>query len=163
LLARGHWMDETRYDIVAMPPEQVRSTITDHRRLLRNSDSRLFQMLQALLASRFQLRYHVETRIGNVYLLQKGKKPPAFTPTTIDLSEARGPAFDSIIPHGQQWELRAATMPELALSLSGVLGSPVLDQTGLSGRYDYKQRVISPDAIGPNVVDSFMPLFAELN
>jgi uncharacterized protein (TIGR03435 family) len=156
-------MDEIRYDIVAVPPKEIRSTITDHRSLVQNSDTRLPQMLQVLLASRFQLRCHVETKTGNVYLLQKGKKPPAFTPTTIDLSEARGTAFLSIGRHGQQWEFRAATMPELASFLSRALGSPVLDQTGLSGKYDYKQRVINPDAIGLDANAPFMAFFSELH
>ena len=65
------WTEKDNYDIQAKPPENLLPRI----KTLRYSnysieDPRLREMLQALLIDRFQLKFHRETKTGNVYLLQ---------------------------------------------------------------------------------------------
>jgi uncharacterized protein (TIGR03435 family) len=95
-------------------------------------------MLQTLLVDRFQLKYHRENREGPVYLLQKSNK-------ALRLQDAknkddypwagsnRGGAIDGDGIAGIN-----ISMPQLATRLSGYLHRPVLDQTGLTGSFDFK-------------------------
>jgi uncharacterized protein (TIGR03435 family) len=88
--------------------------------------------LQALLAQRFQLKVHRETKELAAYALTVAKSGPkllegvsANTPAGV----RRG--------CGQMTGIRAS-MANLALYLSRQLERPVLDRTGLSGRYDFQ-------------------------
>jgi uncharacterized protein (TIGR03435 family) len=67
------WATEDRYDIEAMPPASSQSSKANppYPKALPNDEQR--QMLQSLLADRFQLRFHREKRGGPVYLLVRGK------------------------------------------------------------------------------------------
>jgi uncharacterized protein (TIGR03435 family) len=132
------WLDSIMFDIDAksdpavdaelraLPTEQAR-----HQKQL---------MVQALLANRFELKVHQETRQLPVYALVVAKDGPKFKPsqingTTIDTGRAR---------------LRIAgsddTISILARELAQVLGRVVLNQTGLGGRYDLSLRWTPDDA-----------------
>ena len=93
------------------------------------------EMVQALLADRFQLTLHRESKELSVYALIVGKNGPK-------LESAKDP-----VPAGSRGRIeifqgsltsRGATMGVLAEALSTMLDRPVVDQTGLSGNYDYK-------------------------
>jgi uncharacterized protein (TIGR03435 family) len=141
------WTEKAEYTIEAAPPEAMRSRIQDLRYTLFGiEDARLREMLQALLIDRFQLKFHRETKIGEVYVMQRNGKPLALRPMKIS-GAASGPpppdqgAFGSIGYAGGQWGIFATSMPQLALFASSfILHVPVLDQTGVSGRFDYRQR-----------------------
>jgi len=122
-----------------VPPKALQASIKDLRYgLFEIADEHLRQMLQSLLIRRFQVEFHRATKTGDVYLLKRNGKPPAFPPTSADSSS---PGDGSIFWRGRRrWVMYAATMPQLALYLSHhVLGAPVLDRTELSGRFDYEQ------------------------
>ncbi len=158
------WTRSQRFDIQAVPPEDMRASITDLRTRPFIADPRLRQMLQALLTSRFQLRFHYETVTSDAYVLQTGGKPPAFRPTSIDPSRANSLGWQPItLDHGH-WVLQGATMAALAHALSGTLGIRVLDETGLTGAYDYKQRGIYDEAptVGQDLGPSLLHFLAEL-
>jgi uncharacterized protein (TIGR03435 family) len=75
-----------------------------------------------------------------VYLLKQSEKPPALQTTRIDLSGKTRLAPVQWLGM-RQWVLEAATMRDLADYAVSILGGvPVLDRTGLSGRFDYKQK-----------------------
>jgi uncharacterized protein (TIGR03435 family) len=93
------------------------------------------RMVQTLLADRFQLKLHRESKELSVYALIVGKAGPKLQP-------AKDP-----VPAGSRGRMeifrgsftsRGATMGLLAEALSTMLDRPVLDQTGLSGNYDIK-------------------------
>lgn len=137
------WTDEIKYQVEAVPPKD--SGIQDFRYgSFKIADARLRGMLQALLITRFQLKFHWETRTGEVYLLKLGSKPPAFHSTSVDASSPA--ALDgSIYGSIRQWVLHGATMADVAqFASTHILGVPVLDRTGLSGRFDYKQSPTEP-------------------
>jgi uncharacterized protein (TIGR03435 family) len=97
-------------------------------------------MLQNLLAERFQLRVHQETRELPVYLLVVAKNGPKMAAAKGDEAEpgarVEGP--------GQLTGV-GATMAGLATALSRPLQQTVIDRTGLSGAYNFKLR-FAPDA-----------------
>jgi len=152
ILGGADWTDRVRYDIEAVPSEDMRAAIRDLRHdSWTIADEHLRQMLQSLLRARFQLQFHRETRTGNVYLLKQASKRPAFHPTGVDPSSPGAPygrisfrqwrdCGSGRCPAGE-WVLEAATMADVAwFASANALGrAPVLDRTGLSGAFDYKQ------------------------
>ena len=92
-------------------------------------------MLQALLADRFQLKLHRETKIMSGYAL------------TVDKSGAKLPPPNSGVPPdstgtiqmggGELWS-RGATMDIFTGALRLELGSPVVNETNIEGHYDFK-------------------------
>ena len=61
------WMASERYDVTAKPENGAH-------------DQQMKQMLQTLLAERFQLQFHRETREGAIYALLVGKNGPKLHP-----------------------------------------------------------------------------------
>lgn len=140
------WMGKEQFDVVAKAPEDPKPYDLRHT-WFRIEDPRLRQMLQALLMDRFQLKIHRETRTGRVYLLVKSGKAIPLKPHDRDL-RASSEGFGSIGGAGDTWVMFNSTMRQLA-NFAGdfYLNSPVLDQTGLSGSYDFRWRMllINPD------------------
>jgi uncharacterized protein (TIGR03435 family) len=87
--------------------------------------------LQALLAQRFQLRVHRETRELTAFALTVAKSGSKL----VEGESANTPA--GIRSGCGQMTGARASMVNLALYLSRQLERPVLDHTGLSGRYDF--------------------------
>ena len=95
-------------------------------------------MLQSLLRDRYALKFHTETRQGEVYLLTRGSKPLQLQPPKYPTVDSRGGVM---MKQGGIADGEAAgtnvTMAFLASQLSRYLGLPVLDQTGITGSWDY--------------------------
>lgn len=110
-------------------------------------------MMQSLLADRFRLAEHFETQDASIFVLtlaKPGKLGPKLHP------HSEGPSCDtpdaSVFPsrcdvqaltrfpgHMPMAGSRNTTMDLIAASLTGLgrLGRPVIDHTGLTGRFDY--------------------------
>jgi len=135
------WMDKTLYNVVGQPPEDVRQRRPDTRHTLFGiEDPQLRQMVEALLLDRFQLKFHRETRAGKVYFLERTGKTLALRPSNEApaTEDAAADTFGSIGFAGD-WVLDRTTMPQLARFASDfVMHAPVLDQTQLSGAFDYR-------------------------
>ena len=162
------WAEKDEYDVEAKPPGDLRSGIKDLRYTLFGiEDEHLREMLQALLIDRFQLKFHRETKTGDVYLLERNGKTLGLHPTVTpsggaDLSPDRG-SFGSIGYAGGRWVISATAMPQLAKFASEyILHAPVLDRTELSGSFDYKQRLPDPEPNYSDNTDSFLRLIPEL-
>jgi uncharacterized protein (TIGR03435 family) len=140
------WMSTMAFDIVAKAenPDVNRDQIR--------------QMLQSLLAGRFQLKFHLETRELPVYALVVGKSghklqlsanqpekeatPPDATKGN---SHVAGGAGGTAKPVGAMMsmgrgQLNAQMVPISAFinMLAQQLGRPVIDKTDLKGNYDLK-------------------------
>jgi uncharacterized protein (TIGR03435 family) len=116
------WLDNDRYDIDAKSghPERID---TDH----------LQPLLQSLLADRFALKFHWETRELPVYALVADKggailKENRDAPITI-LNTRRASGKVRIVG-------TKVSMEQLARSIGSELGRVVVDKTGLPGGYD---------------------------
>ncbi len=139
------WTGQDEYDIEAKPPEALRSSIKTLRYTWYGiEDEHLRRMLQALLIDRFQLKFHRETRTGDVYLMARSTRPLALRPTEIPQAVADVTSDDGSIGTvgyaGARWGVFNTSMPQLARFASDfILHVPVLDRTELSGPFDYRQ------------------------
>lgn len=131
------WIDTDRYDILAKTPGGVRPEPDEQ-----------MAMLRALLADRFRLSIHRARKELPVFTLTVAKGGPKIRETDLSSDVApEGPpplVFAIELPvvrmHG-----RDATVAELASVMQrAALDRPVLDQTGLTGRYDFEM-VFTPD------------------
>jgi uncharacterized protein (TIGR03435 family) len=111
------WLDSDRFDLAAKAPEGV-------------ADSDLMPMLQSLLKERFQLTAHRENRempVFEMIVAKDGLKISVFDPSHIPARPPRNGAESMIIG--------PMTMSQLANTLTPAAGRPVLNKTGLDGRY----------------------------
>jgi uncharacterized protein (TIGR03435 family) len=94
-------------------------------------------LMRKILAERFGLKVHHEQQEMPVYALTVGKSGPKMTPNTSDPDGLMDQQNNS--GSGRDVEnLKNASMVDLAVILQFRIGRPVVDQTGLKGRYDFK-------------------------
>jgi uncharacterized protein (TIGR03435 family) len=107
-------------------------------------------MLQALLADRFKLRVHHETRELPVYALvvAKGGLKIKESPANEENGESVGRG--QLTGQGMQ-------IGSLAMSLSGIVGRLVVDKTGLTGKYDAKLQWTPDDERGITQTNGVTP------
>jgi uncharacterized protein (TIGR03435 family) len=158
------WMEKDLYNIEARPPEdQITKIRTLKHGLFSIEDQHLREMLQALLISRFHLTFHSEEHAGTVYLLKRSGKTLRLHATESDAAAA---SFSSIGYAGARWVITGTTMPELAkYAGENVLHEQVIDQTGLTGIYEYWQHDLDPDPQYGNAsytLQTFQALMAEV-
>jgi uncharacterized protein (TIGR03435 family) len=112
-------------------------------------------MLQTLLSDRFKLMVHRETQQGQVYKLVVGKSGSK-------LQDAKGGRknFINWTGLGQVTFTENSTLLGLINVLSSLLGSPVLDETGLKGTYNFSLEFTDPRDPRPPQADSRPDLFA---
>ena len=129
------WLHHDRLDVIAQAegkatPEQFRL------------------MMQSLLAERFALKAHHETREGLMYRLALARKdgrlgpqlvksgsvcgdpPPASVPWAVTACSARSGIADTV--------MGATLFSGLVSSLESLVDRRIIDETGLSGRFDVK-------------------------
>lgn len=137
------WLDTQGYAIVAIPPDDSPSRKQEIESFTPTEEQR--QMLRELLAERFSLRYHEEMRSGAAYVITRGRTPLKLEPPS---DPTRTPAF-AIFMRGDVFdgETRGAnlSMAALAQQLSPYLNTPVIDQSGLAGAYDFHVEPFAPE------------------
>jgi uncharacterized protein (TIGR03435 family) len=97
-------------------------------------------MLQALLAGRFGLVFHRETRDKAGYALVTARSGPNLPPPVEDPSIifSRTPSGDITM------KATSASMTQLAGALSTALSATVLDRTGIEERFDVSLQYTDP-------------------
>ncbi|SPE24014.1 conserved exported hypothetical protein [Candidatus Sulfotelmatomonas gaucii] len=123
------------FDIQAVPPADSASVHSKPAFSVDPPDDEECRMLQALLIDRYQLKYHVETREAQTYLLVRGKGK----------LNLQAPSDKSAYPWaGGDYKTwyggKNIPMPKLAERLSAWLGRPVIDRTELSGSFDFEYK-----------------------
>jgi uncharacterized protein (TIGR03435 family) len=138
------WMNETLYDIAAIPAEDSPARKLNPPDIGMPMNAEQCEMLQSLLISRFGLKYHVESREGPVYFLEKSKGGlnKAVKPT--DPKDRGNVPKMVVVMYGgddvtEQYPLkgRNTTMAYMAHRLSDYLHHPVIDRTGIEGVFDF--------------------------
>jgi uncharacterized protein (TIGR03435 family) len=124
------WINSTRYVIQAKPPDSIRDAMQTMTTAERSIENELMQ--QSLLADRFQLKAHFETREMPVYqlVLAKGGSKLKENP---DPTKRRFATNASSIRG-------SATIHDLIDILecsADIGGREVIDKTGLTGAYDF--------------------------
>jgi uncharacterized protein (TIGR03435 family) len=107
-------------------------------------------MIQALLADRFKLQAHPENREGPVYFLTVAKNGPKMKQATPGETYPKGPGWLPFSWHAGQTVMApsdpgstkrlglGAPLSGLTTTLSMWLHCPVIDKTGLTGKYDFQ-------------------------
>jgi uncharacterized protein (TIGR03435 family) len=132
------WMATTRFDILAKLPAGANKT-------------HIPEMLQALLADRFGLAAHRESKEQQVYALMVGRDGPKLKEGAADNQRADMAAFTngrrivnrhitedgfwsvSLFNGRKVFDAPRITMPELGRMLMPYVEDPVIDMTGLKG------------------------------
>jgi len=114
------------------------------------SRQEMMLMLRTLLVDKFHLALHNETRKVPMYALIVAKNGPKFKAGDGG-AMSTGPSADG------GYSFKNRTMSDFANSLSmmEVVGRPVLDRTGLEGRYSFNAKLsdVPKEASGPDVND----------
>jgi uncharacterized protein (TIGR03435 family) len=129
------WADKDRYDILAVPDTDGLPTV-DQMKI----------MVRKLLTERFKLTFHHDKREMSAFVLTVAKTGPKMT---VNDSKGPGPGF-GLQPNasGVNVPVRNASMQEFSNTLqSMVLDRPVVNQTGLEGKYDFVIKFTPDDSM----------------
>lgn len=139
------WMGNQRFDIVAKFPAGA-------------TEKQVPEMLQALLAERFKLTIHRNSKEGAIYALVPGKNgpklkaaettapPPAQEAKTPGGGPPRGAVMMMMGPEGAHLKAPSVTLSGLAEMISRFAERPVVDMTGIEGQYDF-DLVFTPETM----------------
>jgi uncharacterized protein (TIGR03435 family) len=155
------WMASERYDVEAKPPAREGYYAYEE----------IEKMMQALLADRFSLVAHLESRELHAYALRVAKGGPKLTKAnpqncfmgtlTSKPEDVHGLPLCGFA--GQNGHMRgySVDMSQMAGQLEQLLAVPVQNETGLSGEYDIDLQFAPPAAAAgtspPDSVDQAGP------
>jgi len=140
------WFDEQPWNIDGVPDAEGAPNWNQYRR-----------MLQKLLSSRFGLQMHHEKRELSVYTLTVAKGGPKLQKSKDDpdaLSDSSGHGIGA----QQYMKFTNDSMTDFAKTMQLMVDRPVLDQTNVSGRYDFSL-LWTPDAMRATPTDTAPGLF----
>jgi uncharacterized protein (TIGR03435 family) len=112
------WLASEHYDITA---KAAGAAPEDQLRL----------MLRALLADRFKLATHAEQKAMPYYLMTVAKGGPKFKESTEEGEPVLAPG-----PNNSTAVIRRVPISQFVDMLQPILQAPIVDETGLKGRYD---------------------------
>jgi bla regulator protein blaR1 len=136
------WTSSKNFDIEA----KVDMSVVDELKELSLDERRI--MLQPLLADRFRLKVHWETKELPVYALVIGKNGPKFHEAKPGDTYPKGiigpngpTGAGALWVQGDQLTGQGTTLQGLVDILSRQVGTDVLDETGLTGKYDFTMQL----------------------
>lgn len=136
------WLETDRYDIVAKAPGNA-------------TDADMKRMAQTLLADRFHLKLHHDTRTMTVLVLSKGKAAPKLFPAkegethSLNVEPRTDPDRKTTVYHVMATRFSLAQLMD---TFARQLGAPMVNQTGLEGDFDFAFD-LTPDESLPNPLD----------
>jgi uncharacterized protein (TIGR03435 family) len=133
------WMDSDRYNINAKAAGPAK-------------DPELVLMLQTLLADRFKVEVHRESKSAPGYALVVAK-------SGLKIKAIEDSGNDSMSAHGGSLTAKGASMARLSDWLSRRLNAPVVDTTGIQGVFDFKLEW-TPEETTPGTPSSAGPDFS---
>jgi bla regulator protein blaR1 len=136
------WIDADRYDIVAKAEGNA-------------SDNQMKMMVQALLADRFHLKLHHESRELPVYVVSAGKTAPKlFPPKEGEVHSLRVMPQVGTDQKVSSFHIVATrfSLTQLNDTFARQLGRVIVNQTGLDGDFDFTMD-LTPDEGRPNPLD----------
>ena len=124
------WVDSDRWEILAKTPGEVRPTLDEQ-----------MSMLRQLLSSRFNVSFHRERKDLAIFTLTVAPRGARLNETTISAdAKPSGPPLVAFVvsPALVRLPAKYLSMAEFASLLQrSPLDRPVIDRTGLTGRYDF--------------------------
>ncbi len=143
------WAESAHYDIVAKVVDADLGTMRNLTREQRR------EMLQQLLADRFQLQSHVETKTLPVFELVTASGGILFKESPVPSDGSKPHEGTSI--QNSDMTAQGITIESLSYTLSGVVGRTVIDKTGLKGKYDLHLKWRREDDPSKDVRDDSAP------
>ena len=119
------WLGTDRFDIDGVPDVEGTPSLKQEQ-----------GMVKKLLAERFWMTFHHEKRELSVYAITVGKSGPKLTKS---VGELIGMPSQDADQHGTELDMRFKnmSMADFALCMQFFVDRPIVDQTGLAGRYDF--------------------------
>ena len=138
------WIESERFDIEGVPDVEGQPSVVQFQELVRK-----------LLGERFGLKFHTEKREMPRYTLTVAKGGPKMeatksAPDALPNNRGTGDKMSRTL------QMENVSMANLTGELQGVLDRPVVDETGLKGKYDLTLHWIRADA-APEDADSSAP------
>jgi uncharacterized protein (TIGR03435 family) len=134
IVGEPSWFDTEKFDIAGQT-EKSEATPAEWR-----------LMMQRLLEERLKMHYHHEQKVMPAYVMSVAKGGPKFKAPELEIMNS----FKDVvrIQRGQHMWLKVigvqGSMPQLAAELQRVeMDRPVVDQTRLTGRYDFTMTATS--------------------
>ena len=129
------WIETERFDIQALPDVEGQPDVLQSK-----------EMVRKLLAERFGLKFRTEKREMARYTLTVAKggtkiEPTKGTPDGLPRVNGNGTRTSMSL------QMRNVSMGDVAEELQGALDRPVVDETGLKGRYDFTLKWLRADAV----------------
>lgn len=159
LIGGPNWLAVDRFDISA----KAEGALSDDAQ---GRPTRIIAMLRALLEDRFQLKVHTESREVSIYSLvlanKEAKFGALFKPSTASCYSRESPPPQNAPPDpGRMCGIRggngnvtyvSVTMQQIASSLANypVVSRPVMDHTGLQGKFDLHMEFVPAFVDSPN-------------
>jgi uncharacterized protein (TIGR03435 family) len=153
------WVSEKRFDVVAKyDAGKFGDAAIEQRRL----------MLQQLLAERFAMKVHHESKMFPIYALvlaKRGRRFEGTEPGEMRMSK-NGPMCSITRSSKRLLEMKGCSVGDLAEVMMGQvgadLGREIVDKTGLKGRYSFSLRWTPNDASGSSASDAGPSIFTAL-
>jgi uncharacterized protein (TIGR03435 family) len=119
------WTESDKFDVAGKPDAPGQPNVDQMK-----------MMIQKLLADRFQLKFHLEKRDLPVYAITIAKTGAKLITSQDDPKGIPGWGFGRS-PSGTTITFRNAPLSQVTAVLQNSMDKPVVDQSGLSGRYDF--------------------------
>jgi uncharacterized protein (TIGR03435 family) len=127
------WTESDKFDLTGKPDAPGQPSVDQMK-----------MMIQKLLADRFQLKFHFEKRELPVYAIRIAKTGAKITKSDADPNGLPGWNFGRNAS-GTVFTFRNSPMSQFTALLQNSMDRPVVDQSGLSERYDFTL-TFTPDA-----------------
>jgi uncharacterized protein (TIGR03435 family) len=126
------WVESDKFDILAETPGDTKPGLDQQ-----------MAMLRKLLSERFKLQFHREKKEFSIYSLTVAKGGPKLKASESETA----PLIFVVFPTGVRLPAKGASMAELASVMQrAVLDRPVVDNTGLTGRFDFDFEFVPDDS-----------------
>ena len=119
------WTESDKFDVAGKPDAPGQPNVDQMK-----------MMLQKLLADRFQFKFHFEKRELSVYAITIAKTGAKLIKSQDDPKGIPGWSFGRT-PSGTRITFRNAPLSQVTAVLQNSMDKPVVDQSGLSERYDF--------------------------
>jgi len=119
------WLATDRFDIDGVPDIEGTPSLKQQQ-----------GMVKRLLAERFMMAFHREKKELSVYAITVGKSGPKLTKSADDLI---GLPSQDAEQHGTElaMKFKNMSMTDFGFCMQFFLDRPIVDQTGLAGKYDF--------------------------
>lgn len=132
IIGAPDWFGTDQFDVDAVPDVEGRPNLKQLR-----------LVIQKLLADRFKLTFHHEQRELSAYILTVAPAGPKFKPSTAAPNDPPGFLFRGL----GDLTVRNMNMKEFTEGMqSAVMDKPVIDQTGLTEKYDFNLKWTPDDS-----------------